>query len=157
YLPHSAEWANLLLALRGDPSRAPQVAVMMRNNLEFLDVLGGTALSGGTLFGINTGLAGETLAKVLEQSTCDLLVVDDFHKDAVAAILPGLSRIDESRVIHVCADGRVERLEELRAARGAALAEPPSTPELTLMTPWVVIYTSGTTGLPKGILNSHAK
>ncbi len=53
---------------RGDVAREPPRAA---------GALGGCAYAGLTLFGVNTGLRGETLAGVVNQSRARLLVVDE--------------------------------------------------------------------------------
>ncbi len=138
----AARWAHLMLG----QGEAPQVAVMMQNRLEFLDAYGGAALAGGTLFGINTGLGGDVLRRVIERSGASLLIVDEENRGAVDAVAPQLA----ARVLCVGPelDAQLERLSD---------APPPLPAGLTMQTPWMVIYTSGTTGLPKGILNTHAK
>src|SRR5215216_5292443 len=78
YAARSLDWAALFLQSVG--ARPPQVAVLMKNNLEFLDCYGGVAFAGGTLFAINSGLGGEVLAAVIEVSGAALVVVDREHR-----------------------------------------------------------------------------
>ena len=60
--------------------------MLLENHLELLSLYGGCAFAGATLFGVNTGLRGETLAGVLNQSRARLLVVDE-------KLLPELERV----------------------------------------------------------------
>ncbi len=139
YARVAARWAHLMKA-------TPNVAVMMQNRLEFLYAYGGAALSGGTVFGINTGLGGDVLARVIERSGAGLVLVDAENRAAVDAIASGLT----ARVLCVG--------PELDAALAGLPEEPPPLPGgFSMQSAWMVIYTSGTTGLPKGIINNHAK
>jgi fatty-acyl-CoA synthase len=146
-----------------DDARPGHVAMMLENHPELLALMAGCAYGGMTLFGLNTGLRGETLAGVLNQSRARLVVVDE-------RFLPELERVT-SQLKHVPAEnllvlrtrsaaslGSADLLECLDrevAPAGTSLDAPDVqvTPETNLM----VIYTSGTTGLPKGINNNHAK
>src|SRR5262247_2487829 len=72
--------AHFLLGRLGKPGGvepAPHVAMLLENHFELVALYGGCAVSGSTLFGVNTGLRGETLAGVLNQSRARLLVVED--------------------------------------------------------------------------------
>lgn len=161
--------AHFLLRRLGtiDAGRPGHVAMMLDNHPELITLLGGCAYSGTTLFGLNTGLRGETLAGVLNQSHSRLLVVDE-------RFLPELERVRD-RLEHVApenilvlshgSDGAgtagsdaadfLQCLDREVAPAGSSLDTPDVavTPESNLM----VIYTSGTTGLPKGINNNHFK
>ena len=121
--------------------------------------------AGLTLFGVNTGLRGDVLAGVLNQSRARLLVVDE-------RFWPEVERV-RGELKHVAP----ENILVLRTGSAATSTRPPtcataSTREVgpagdvarraggrrrrrrrNLM----VIYTSGTTGLPKGINNNHMK
>jgi fatty-acyl-CoA synthase len=143
--------------------RPGHVAMLVENHPELLSLYAGCAYAGMTLFGVNNGLRGDTLAGVLEQSRARLLVVDE-------ALLPEVERVRD-RLRHVAAEnllvlrtrsetslGEQDFVECLcrEAARPGVSLDTPAVdvrPETNLM----VIYTSGTTGLPKGINNNHAK
>ena len=75
----SARVAHFLRARLGtvDEKRPGHVAMMLENHLELLSLYGGCGAAGLTLFGINTGLRGETLAGVLNQAEARVLVVDE--------------------------------------------------------------------------------
>jgi fatty-acyl-CoA synthase len=127
--------------------------MLLENHLELLSLYGGCAVAGATLFGVNTGLRGETLAGVLNQSRASLLVVEE-------KLLPEIDRI-RRELKHVPAENLLTRSEfaaALDREHGPASKSLPFpdarvTPQTNLM----VIYTSGTTGLPKGINNNHFK
>jgi fatty-acyl-CoA synthase len=157
--------AHFLRRRLGAPSEARpgHVAMLLDNHLELLSLYGGCGYAGYTLFGVNTGLRGDTLAGVLNQSRARLLVVED-------RLWPELEKVR----------GRLEHLapENVLVVRSGSEEAPGDAPELAAAIegevgargsleapgvavvpeqPLVVIYTSGTTGLPKGIINNHFK
>jgi fatty-acyl-CoA synthase len=158
----SVRTAHLLLRRLGpiDDARPGHVAMLLENHLELLALYGACGIAGLTLFGVNTGLRGETLAGVLDQSRARVLVIDE-------RFLPELERV-QGRLKHVAPENVLVRRDapgganDLLAALASEVAAPGTslpapdvqvTPERNLM----VIYTSGTTGLPKGINNNHFK
>jgi acyl-CoA synthetase (AMP-forming)/AMP-acid ligase II len=90
-IQHEREWtfrqyrdecvriAHFLLRRLGpiDERRPGHVAMLLENHLELLALYGGCAYAGLSLFGVNTGLRGDTLAGVVNQSGARLLVVDE--------------------------------------------------------------------------------
>jgi len=146
-----------------DDNRPGHVAMFLENHLELLSLYGGCAYGGHTLFGINTGLRGDVLAGVVNQSRARVLVVDE-------KLVPELDRIrgeltsvaPENILVLPTGQGRVDAAVDLRRCldaevgpTGTSLDAPAVDvqPDHNLM----VIYTSGTTGLPKGINNNHMK
>jgi fatty-acyl-CoA synthase len=161
----SVRMAHLLLGRLGpiDERRPGHVAMVLENHLELLALYGGCAYAGLTLFGVNTGLRGEILAGVLNQSRARLLVVDARFVPEIERVRLQLAHVaPENILILPTAGGPVPPLSDLRAClerevgpAGRSLDAPgvDVTPNRNLM----VIYTSGTTGLPKGINNNHLK
>ncbi len=146
-----------------DESRPPHVAMLLENRLELLSLLGGCAYGGATLFGVNTGLRGEVLAGVLNQSGARLLVVDQSLQEQVERVRGDLRHLGAEDILVVRSRGEGELVarefsEAVREEVGEADPERPAPAvDVDPERPLVVIYTSGTTGLPKGILNNHAK
>jgi fatty-acyl-CoA synthase len=169
YRDESVRLAHFLLRRLGrvDDTRAGHVAMVLENHLELLALYGGCAYGGLLLFGVNTGLRGEVLAGVLNQSRARLVVVDQ-------RLLPEVDRV-RAQLAHVAAENilvlrtqmeadapAIPPGRDLRACLDAEIGpagkalDAPSVevaPERNLM----IIYTSGTTGLPKGINNNHMK
>jgi fatty-acyl-CoA synthase len=165
YRDECVRFAHFLVRRLGVPTadRPGHVAMLLENHLELLALYGGCAYAGMTLFGVNIGLRGETLAGVLNQSGARLLVVDEALWGEVERIRDRLHGIPDENLLVLATRGEGGAGErDLRAAlasevapEGASLAAPELVvaPDRTLM----VIYTSGTTGLPKGIVNNHLK
>jgi fatty-acyl-CoA synthase len=164
YRDESVRTAHFLLERLGklDDKRPGHVAMLLENHLELLSLYAGCAYSGLTLFGVNTGLRGETLLGVLEQSRARMLVVDERLLPEVERVRNKLGSIPDENLLVVPTQGGhgLDHARNLTACIEAETAagslEPPDVdvkPEQPLM----VIYTSGTTGLPKGILNNHLK
>ena len=153
--------AHFLLRRLGasDEKRPPHVAMLLENHLELLVALRRLRRSRAlTLFGVNTGLRGETLAGVLNQSRARLLVVDERscpRSSACARELRHRGAARTSGAAHAAELARRCLDTRGRPGRASRCAYPDVdvTPETNLM----VIYTSGTTGLPKGINNNHFK
>jgi fatty-acyl-CoA synthase len=156
--------ARLLLARLGriDDAHPGHVAMILENHLELLSLYGGSAYAGLSLFGVNTGLRGEVLAGVLNQSRARVVVVDQRFLPEVERIRSELRHVAPENVLVLRTQGEAEVPPEAdlracldREVGGASLDAPgvDVAPDRNLM----VIYTSGTTGLPKGINNNHLK
>ena len=146
-----------------DEARPGHVAMLLENHLELLSLYGACGYNGMTLFGVNTGLRGETLAGVLNQSRARLLVIDEMFLPELERVRGKLEYVAPENVLVVSARG--ERAPAANDFLGCLAAEvgPPGTslaaPDSAVEPddPLMVIYTSGTTGLPKGIQNNHFK
>ena len=144
-------------------ARSGHVAILLDNHLELLAVYGACGYLGFTLFGVNTGLRGDTLAGVLNHSRARLVVLDERYLPEFERVRSSLKHVAAENVL-VCrhSEQSSEAADDLDAclvreigSAGVSLDAPDVTvsPETNLM----VIYTSGTTGLPKGINNNHFK
>jgi fatty-acyl-CoA synthase len=165
YRDECVRYAHFLLHRLGPAAedRPGHVAMLLENHLELLALYGGCAYAGLTLFGVNTGLRGDTLAGVVDQSRARLLVVDERLLADVGRVLDRLAHVAPENVLVLPTEGgrglgERDLLGAIAAevgGSGARLDAPdvPIDPGRNLMT----IYTSGTTGLPKGIINSHVK
>ncbi len=158
--------AHLLLGRLGpiDEPRPGHVAMLLDNHLELLSLYGGCAYAGLTLFGLNPGLRGETLAGVINQSRSRVLVVGERVRSELERVQKDLKHVaPENILILPAADGRapsasldLRRCLEVEVGPAERSLDAPARkvePADNLM----VIYTSGTTGLPKGINNNHLK
>ncbi|MCP4681861.1 MAG: AMP-binding protein [Desulfobacterales bacterium] len=144
-----------------------RVAVFMDNHPSFLYAFGGCAVTGGTLFGVNTGLRGQVLSDIINQSRCQTLIVDDRHMDKIIDIRENLEIITPDSTFLVDTGMKDftqsddiknidQAVSELQNEMGdAAYARPDM--DVPMDATLMIIYTSGTTGLPKGIKNSQAK
>jgi len=165
YRDESVRMAHFLLRRLGhiDEERPGYVAMLLENHLELLSLYGACGYAGLSLFGVNTGLRGETLAGVLNQSRARVLVVDQRLQDEVQKVRAQLKHVQPENILFL-------RTEEAGDLAGLDLMESVTSdvgpiekqlarPDVKVDAnhPLMVIYTSGTTGLPKGILNNHAK
>ena len=167
----SVRMAHFLLRRLGriDEAHPGHVAMLMENHFELLALYFGCAYGGLTLFGVNTGLRGETLAGVLNHSRARLLVVDERFLPEVERIRGELNHVAPENILVLRARGGglppgldLPAGADLHAALTGEVGKPgvsldrPAV-EVEPTTNLMVIYTSGTTGLPKGINNAHMK
>ena len=162
YRDESVRLSHFLLRRLGAAASAPgRVAMLMENQMELLALYGACGYAGLTLFGVNTGLRGDTLAGVLNQSGARVLVVDERLLPQVETVRTRLEHVAEEDLLVVPTQGGSFDAPSLGAAveaevgSGRDLAAPRV--EVAPGTNLMVIYTSGTTGLPKGINNNHFK
>jgi fatty-acyl-CoA synthase len=137
--------ADLLIA-----SRVPgpfHVGVLMENTPEHLFLLGGAALAGATVVGINPTTRGDELARNVRHTDCQLIVTALDQR----GLLEGLDVGVAAERVLVCdtAEYRVA-LEH----RGGATDH---TPEVTPETLMMLIFTSGSTGAPKAVRMSQGR
>jgi fatty-acyl-CoA synthase len=145
-----------------DDERPGHVAMLLENHLELLALYGACGYTGLTLFGVNTGLRGDTLAGVIEQSRARLLVVDQRLWPEVERVRGALRHVAAENILVLPTQGEPYEATDLRRALDDEVGpierslDAPGV-DVNPMAPLMVIYTSGTTGLPKGINNNHFK
>src|SRR4029453_8631241 len=75
------------------------------NHLELLALYGACGYAGLTLFGVNTGLRGETLAGVLDQARARLLVVDQRLWPEVERVRGALRHVTPESILVLRTEG----------------------------------------------------
>ncbi|TMK16011.1 MAG: hypothetical protein E6G68_10305, partial [Actinobacteria bacterium] len=128
-----------LLDERLKPPR--HVGVLMENRLEYLDVLGGAALCGAVVVGINATRRGPELERDIRHTDCSLVITDDVY----GGLLDGLD-VPPTLRVGSSFDGGIASADP--TDRGWAVDEA----DLFLL-----IFTSGTTGAPKAVRCSHKR
>ncbi len=132
--------ARWLAASMGDGP--PHVGVLLDNVPEYLFLLGGAALAGCVLVGINPTRRGEELARDVRHVDCQLIVTDAEHVDLLDGLDLGAAG---ERVLTSDADAYRAALDEYRAS-SSPLPASPDADDLYLL-----IFTSGSTGAPKAV------
>jgi fatty-acyl-CoA synthase len=123
------------------------VGVLLDNVPEYVFLLGGAALAGATMVGINPTRRGEELAADVRHTDCQFLVTES----AYAPLLDGLD-------LGVPA-GRVFTMESTawtdlcRDAHDSSLPSSQPVPDSL----YVLIFTSGSTGAPKAVRGSQGR
>lgn len=114
------------------------IGVLLENVPEYVFLLGGAALSGSVVVGINPTRRGEELARDVRHTDCALVVTDTAQRH----LLDGLDLGGD--VLEI--DGR-DWTERVDAHQGAAL--PASLPAADAL--YLLLFTSGSTGAPKAV------
>jgi fatty-acyl-CoA synthase len=138
YLGRCLRVAGLLRARLGSP---PHVGVLMENRLEYLDVLGGAALAGAVVVGINATRRGPELERDIRHTDCGLVIVDEANR----ALFDALD-LPPTLVVGASWD------EAVADAPSEDAGWPVDEGDLFLL-----IFTSGTTGAPKAVRCSHRR
>jgi fatty-acyl-CoA synthase len=129
--------AHLLADLA--PNDPPHVGVLLDNVPEFLFLLGGAALSGRVLVGLNDTRRGSELAHDIRHTDCRVVITDQDHSRLLDGLALGAA-VD--RVVLV--DSRSYEASLLQAADVPVVEPAPS--DLLLL-----LFTSGSSGAPKAV------
>jgi fatty-acyl-CoA synthase len=140
-----ARWANLFLAHRDPNGDAPlHVGVLLDNIPHYLFALGGAALAGAAVVGLNPTRVGPHLLGDVSHTRCRLLVTEPRHLDAVSPIARDLPC-----PVLVLGDSLDAALATVGDADPGLEPDPGTT--------WALIFTSGTSAAPKAVICSQRR
>jgi fatty-acyl-CoA synthase len=123
-----------------DPNRPPHIAVLLENVPDFLFWIGGAALCGAAVSGINATYRGEQLGQLVRHTDNQLLVTS-------ARLAPLLEGADTGLPDdHVLVVDHLSYIERVASMPSALPDVEPTDSDLVLL-----IFTSGSTGLPKAV------
>ena len=123
------------------------VGVLLDNVPEFVFLLGGVALSGAVLVGINPTRRGAELARDITHTDCQVVITDSAHAELLAGLDLGAAND------HVLECDGAAYAAQLEAARTSA----PVHAEVHPSDLFLLIFTSGTSGAPKAVQMSHGR
>jgi fatty-acyl-CoA synthase len=139
----SAAWASWMTRVRQDGPF--HIGVLLENVPEYLFLLGGAALSGATVVGINPTRRGAELAADIRHTDCQVLVTDAVQRGLIDGLDTGVS---SDRVFDI--DDPAFRVEI--GTPSLFPAQLPSPDNLYLL-----LFTSGSTGAPKAVRVSQGR
>jgi fatty-acyl-CoA synthase len=135
----SAERAALALARRGPGPF--HIGLLLENVPEYLFWLGGAALAGATVVGINPTRRGTELARDVSHTDCQLVVTDREGREVIEPLGLGLDR----EQVLVIDDPSYQ--SEVSSWRGAPIPPERQKGDSLLL----LVFTSGSTGAPKAV------
>ncbi|MEN9803417.1 MAG: hypothetical protein RIS41_264 [Actinomycetota bacterium] len=130
-----------------DPTRPPHVGVLLENVPDYLFWIGGAALVGACIVGVNPTRRGEELARDVRHTDCQMIVTD--HSGT--ALFDGL---DLGVPDHAMFDIDASDVRE-RVARRRSAPLPDSEPDGSL--PLFLLFTSGSTSAPKAVVCTNER
>lgn len=133
---------SALLRTLLDDDRPPHVGVLLENVPEFAFLLGGAALGGQVVVGLNPTRRGEALAADVRRADVQLVVTDAVHADLLADVDVPVVPIDSPDWGELVAEHG-----------GVGVPEAEVGPDDLFM----LIFTSGTSGEPKAVNVTQAK
>ncbi|MGQ9406686.1 AMP-binding protein [Mycolicibacterium gilvum] len=143
----SAARAGLASALRDAPTGALHIGVLLDNVPDFIFWLGGAALAGATIVGLNPTRGAADLAADIRHADCQVIVTDT----AGAQRLRGLDHgVPSARVLVIDDPGYQRGLERQRG-------EKVNRPAFEGNPLFLLLFTSGTTGTSKAVKCSQGR
>jgi fatty-acyl-CoA synthase len=142
---HVRECADRAALLRSLRRPGPfHVGVLLDNVPEFSFLLGGAALAGAVLVGLNTSRRGEALVRDIRLADCQVVLTDSRYVELLQGLDIGARVLDiDSAAWHVIAYRH----------QYSPLEVTPVAPDDLLM----LVFTSGTSGEPKAVRCTHGK
>jgi O-succinylbenzoic acid--CoA ligase len=130
--------------------RGDRIGVLVRNRVEFVELMYGLMRLGAVLVPLNCRLTAAELAVQLQDSGARLLVYDATTRETVT----GLDAIEPShRIAQVCVDDDALNCDATRNEE--SWTDHGADPRHDLDAVHSIIFTSGSTGRPKGVLLTY--
>ena len=131
--------------------RGDRVGILLRNGLEFVELLFGIANAGAVSVPVNVLLGPAEIEQLCSDAQLSLFVVDEAGWDLYRGVTNTPERlviVGEDAPAPVDVSARLYR--DLVATARGSIPDPPG-----LDDPCIFYYTSGTTGLPKASVHTH--
>ncbi|HEX6476251.1 MAG TPA: AMP-binding protein [Acidimicrobiales bacterium] len=160
YVAECRRWANLFVSRRL-PGRPFHVGVLLDNVPDYLFALGGAALAGAAIVGLNHTRRGESLRRDITHTDVAMIVTEPRHQPLLEPIVGGLG-LSEDRVL---VSRRFADLGDPEPRLGGslddALAEvgdgDPPVDDPSPDSIWALVFTSGTSDAPKAVICSQRR
>ena len=137
--------AHLLLDHRGEGPF--HVGALLDNGPEYSMLLGGAAVTGAAVVGINPTRQGAELARDITHADCGIIITESRHRELLEGLDLGAAN---DRVLDV------DSPQWAAALAPYASADPPDA-DIEPLAPYLLLFTSGTTGDPKAAICSQAR
>lgn len=154
YVEEATRWAQLFLA-RAPADRALHVGVLLDNTPDYLFALGGAALAGGAIVGLNHTRRDEHLLRDIEHTHVGLIVTEPRHVSLLEPIVGRLPTDADNLLVSTRfadgddpAPGLGKPLDD--ALAGVTATDPGLDPDPDTL--WGLIFTSGTSAAPKAVI-----
>ncbi|MEY3034621.1 MAG: hypothetical protein RLZ86_1243, partial [Actinomycetota bacterium] len=136
-----------VLAETLDPSRPPHVGVLLENVPDYLFWIGGAALVGACIVGVNPTRRGAELARDVQHTDCQMIVTDRTGIDLFDGLELG---VPTDAILDIDTDDVRRRVD-----RHLASPLPASEPDGSL--PLFLLFTSGSTSAPKAVVCTNER
>ena len=139
--------ARAHLLLHGRTEGPFHVGALLDNGPEYSMLLGGAAVAGAAVVGINPTRQGAELARDITHADCGIIITESRHRGLLEGLDLG------------AANGRVLDVDspEWAAALAPYAGAGPPDADIDPLAPYLLLFTSGTTGDPKAAICSQAR
>ena len=159
YYSESIRWANALRQLRSDGPF--HVGVLLDNIPDYFFALGGGALAGAVITGINNTKRGTHLARDIAYTDCQILVTEEKYLPLLEPVLDetgvAAERVLVTRRWNKGGEPANACFRDLDAILNAWGAGPDPQVTVSDRDPYILVFTSGTVTAPKAIVCSHGR
>ncbi len=159
YVAEADRWARLFIA-RAPSDRPLHVGVLLDNTPDYLFALGGAALAGAAVVGLNHTRRDEHLLRDITHTHVALIVTEPRHEALLEPIADRLPAEPDNLLVSTRFVDDADPVPALGKPLDDALAavsgeEPGLEPDADSL--WALIFTSGTSAAPKGVVCSQRR
>ncbi|HEX4541386.1 MAG TPA: AMP-binding protein [Acidimicrobiales bacterium] len=160
YVAECRRWANLFISRR-PPGRPFHVGVLLDNVPDYLFALGGAALAGATIVGLNHTRRGQGLQRDIAHTDVAMIVTEPRHEPLLEPIVDGLGLTEGNLLVSRRFADPGDPEPRLGGSLDEALADvgvgDPDVDDPSPDSIWALVFTSGTSDAPKAVICSQRR